>query len=243
MILLFSLGTALACSAHAFPQLLAGRSVQGIGAGGIFSMVLAIFTDLIPLRLRPKYWAAIQAAWAVGTVAGPVIGGACAHPTTWRWVFYINFPLCAISLVAVLLLYRPEGSFSTVTQESFLTKSHRLDFVGYGLFLGSTTSFLIGITWGGVQYNWDSAQVIVPIILGLAGIAFTITWEKWGTESPFLPIWIFEDFRTTATYLGGMLQGLIVRAIHLAFPESRKILTDHSSSLPKRTTSLFTSKA
>lgn len=206
-------------------------------------MVLAIFTDLIPLRLRPKYWAAIQAAWAVGTVAGPVIGGACAHPTTWRWVFYINFPLCAISLVAVLLLYRPEGSFSTVTQESFLTKSHRLDFVGYGLFLGSTTSFLIGITWGGVQYNWDSAQVIVPIILGLAGIAFTITWEKWGTESPFLPIWIFEDFRTTATYLGGMLQGLIVRAIHLAFPESRKILTDHSSSLPKRTTSLFTSKA
>ena len=62
-------------------------------------MVLAIFTDIVPLRLRPRYWAAIQVAWAVGTVTGPVIGGACAHPKTWRWIFYINFPICAISLV------------------------------------------------------------------------------------------------------------------------------------------------
>lgn len=175
-------------------------------------MVLAIFTDIVPLRLRPRYWAAIQVAWAVGTVTGPVIGGACAHPKTWRWIFYINFPICAVSLVAVPLLYRPEGSSGTTTTKgSFLSKWRRLDFVGCGLFLGSTTSFLIGVTWGGVQYDWDSAQVLVPIFLGLTGIVLTIVWEKWGTENPFLRIWIFEDFRTTAAYLCGMLQGLIVR--------------------------------
>lgn len=179
-------------------------------------MVLAIFTDIVPLRLRPQYWAAIQVAWAVGTVTGPVIGGACAHPKTWRWIFYINFPICAISLVAVPSLYRPEGSSgmtttTTTTKGSFLSKWRRFDFVGCGLFLGSTTSFLIGVTWGGVQYDWDSVQVLVPICLGLAGIVLTIVWEKLGTENSFLRIWIFDDFRTTAAYLCGMLQGLIVR--------------------------------
>ncbi|ODM18661.1 hypothetical protein SI65_05278 [Aspergillus cristatus] len=190
MISVFSVGTAIACSAHAFPQLLAGRSVQGIGAGGIFSMVLAIFTDIVPLRLRPRYWAAIQVAWAVGTVTGPVIGGACAHPKTWRW----------------------EEHSGTTTKGSFLSKWRRLDFVGCGLFLSSTTSFLIGVTWGGVQYDWDSVQVLVPIFLGLAGIISMIVWEKWGTENPFLRIWIFDDLRTTAAYLCGMLQGLILFA-------------------------------
>lgn len=188
-------------------------------------MVLAIFTDIVPLRLRPRYWAAIQVAWAVGTVTGPVIGGACAHPKTWRWIFYINFPMCAVSLVAVPLLYQPRESSETTTKDSFLSKWRRLDIVGCGLFLGSTTSFLIGVTWGGVQYDWDSAQVLVPIFLGLAGIVLTIVWEKWGTENPFLRIWIFEDFRTTAAYLCGMLQGLIVRTvpvIRFALAESRK---------------------
>ena len=188
-------------------------------------MVLAIFTDIVPLRLRPQYWAAIQVAWAVGTVTGPVIGGACAHPKTWRWIFYINFPICAISLVAVPLLYRPEGSSGmTKTRDSFLSKWRRFDFAGCGLFLGSTTSFLIGVTWGGVQYDWDSVQVLVPICLGLAGIVLTIVWEKLGTENPFLRIWIFDDFQTTAAYLCGMLQGLIVRAVPLilfALGESR----------------------
>ena len=144
--------------------------------------MLAIFTDIVPLRLRPRYWAAIQVAWAVGTVTGPVIGGACAHPKTWRWIFYINFPICAISLVTVPLLYRPGGFSEIMTSERnlFLSKWRRFDFVGCALFLGSTTSFLVGVTWGGVQYDWDSPQVLVPICLGLAGIVLTIVWERLG---------------------------------------------------------------
>jgi len=57
-------------------------------------MVLAIFTDIV-LRLRAPYRPAMQVTWAVGMVTAPVIGGACAHPKTWRWIFYINFPICA----------------------------------------------------------------------------------------------------------------------------------------------------
>ena len=188
-------------------------------------MVLAIFTDIVPLRLRPRYWAAIQVAWAVGTVTGPVIGGACAHPKTWRWIFYINFPICAISLITVPLLYRPGGFYEIMSsrRDLFLSKWRRFDFVGCALFLGSTTSFLVGVTWGGVQYDWDSPQVLVPICLGLAGIVLTIVWERLGAENPFLRIWIFDDFQTIAAYLCGMLQGLIVctaPVIIFAFEES-----------------------
>ena len=74
-VLFFTAGTAVACSSMGLLQLLAGRSIQGVGGGGIIAMVLVIFTDLVPLRQRPSYYATVQVAWAVGTIAGPVIGG------------------------------------------------------------------------------------------------------------------------------------------------------------------------
>jgi MFS family permease len=88
---LFTLGT-LICApiAKDFPSMLAGRSIQGIGGGGIISMGQVVYADIVPLRQRPQYFSMVLGAWAIGSVSGPLIGGAFVEADAWRWCFYIN---------------------------------------------------------------------------------------------------------------------------------------------------------
>lgn len=101
----FFLGTLLCAPlAHNFTVLLAGRSLQGIGGGGIITMGQVIFADIIPLRQRPKYFSFVLGAWALGSVLGPLIGGVFVERASWKWCFYINVSAlpygtdCSISL-------------------------------------------------------------------------------------------------------------------------------------------------
>ena len=204
----FTAGTLIACLADGFPQLLAGRSVQGVGGGGITAMVMVIFTDIVPLRQRPRYIAIIQLAWALGTIAGPIIGGAFAQHSTWRWIFYINFPFCGIGFVTVPFVVRFES-----TKDALRTKLARVDWVGGILFIASLSCLLIGITWGGVQYPWGSWNVLVPIATGLAGLFATVLWEKIGAREPFILLALFRGRSAAAIYFCGLIQGLIVSTV------------------------------
>lgn len=88
----FTVGTLLCCFSQNFNQLLARRSIQGLGGGGILALGSVILTDIVPLRQRPIYLGVIQMSWALGSVSGPVIGGLFVEYTTWRRIFYIKFP-------------------------------------------------------------------------------------------------------------------------------------------------------
>ena len=202
---LFTIGTIIICTAGTGTQLLAGRSVQGIGGGGIIALVSVIFTDIIPLRERPKYIGMIQMMWALGTITGPLIGGAIATGTTWRWVFYINFPFCALGYVMV-------PAFVKLTAQRMSVKAQVLsiDFLGNFLFIGSTSTFLIGLSWGGVQFPWASAQTLAPLLIGALGTFLTIWWEKYGALNPFLRISLFDSLSSVAIYLCAVIQGLMV---------------------------------
>jgi MFS family permease len=205
---LFTLGTIVCCTASNFTALLAGRSIQGIGGGGIIAMVLVIFTDIIPLRQRPKYNGYVQMAWAFGTITGPLIGGAFTQDITWRWIFYLNFPFCGIGLAMVPLVVRlekPEAAFSDMF--------FRVDWVGGFLFIGSTTTLLMAVTWGGSQFPWGSYQTLVPLLVGVAGCVVTILWEKWGAKFPFIRLSIFETRSAFAAYTCATTQGLLVSIV------------------------------
>ena len=185
--------------------MLAGRSIQGIGGGGTLALGLVIITDIVPLRQRPKYYGIIQLAWAIGTVSGPVTGGAFAEHSTWRWAFYINFPMCAAGLLMVPWVIRLHAK-----RASFKERLLQTDWVGAALFISSSCSFLIGITWGGNMYAWDSAQTVVPIVLGVLGMTATLLWERYGASKPFIRIWLFSNHAAMAAYACAVLQGLMV---------------------------------
>ncbi|TDZ35739.1 Efflux pump FUS6 [Colletotrichum spinosum] len=204
-LIFFTAGTILCCVAGGIDMLLGGRVIQGIGAGGMYVLSLVVFTDIVPLRHRPKLYGVIQMAWAIGSLVGPIIGGAIAEHTTWRWIFYINFPICGYSLVAIPILLTLKPPTATVGE-----KLKRVDWIGGFLFIGSMVTFLVGISWGGNDFPWRSAQTLVPLFIGAAGLVVSLLYESKFAAHPFLRKMLFTDRSAITVYILGLLQGFIL---------------------------------
>ncbi|KAE9982041.1 hypothetical protein EG327_005973 [Venturia inaequalis] len=175
------------------------------GGGGIVSLTSIIFCDIVPLRQRPKYFAAVLASWAIGTVTGPVVGGACIDNINWRWAFYINLPFCAIGLVMVPLCVK----LKAVQQRSVLEKIKGVDWIGGVLFIGSMTVLLMGLSWAGIQYSWRSLQTLVPIFVGVAGLVVLSGWERWA-KLPFLRASLFYNVSAIMAFYCALISGFIM---------------------------------
>jgi MFS family permease len=209
-ITLFTVGTIACCTSHTITQLLAGRSVQGIGGAGITALPNVIYTDFVPLRQRPKYTAFAQLAWALGTVIGPIIGGLFADHSTWRWAFYIQLPFCAIGMAMIPLVVKLQAE-----RPSVMERLLQVDWIGGILFIGSSLAFLIGLTSGGIEHPWQSWHTLLPIEIGVVGIIITLIWEHRVASKPFLRLAVFNSTSACAAYMTTILQGVIVRSCPL----------------------------
>lgn len=116
-----------------------------------------------------------------------------------------QFPFCVLGLVLVPIYVRLKTS-----KTSLGAKLARVDWVGGFLFTAGTTSFLIGISWGGVQYPWKSARVLTPIIIGIFGIVLCVLWEKYVAQEPILRPSLFCSASAIFMYICALFQGLIV---------------------------------
>ncbi|KAK0725144.1 major facilitator superfamily domain-containing protein [Lasiosphaeris hirsuta] len=205
-VLFFSMGTALCAPiARDFTVFFVGRAVQGIGGGGIITMGQVIFADIVPLRQRPKYFSIVLAAWALGSVLGPLIGGLFVQHLIWAWCFYINFPFCVLGLVLVPIYVK-----MTTEKSSIKSKLSRVDWMGGFLFTAGLTSFLVGISWAGIQFEWQSVQSIAPMVVGAAGVALAIFWECNFAREPFLRPSLFQSPSALITYACAFFQGFIL---------------------------------
>ncbi|OLN95815.1 putative MFS-type transporter C1399.02-like protein 1 [Colletotrichum chlorophyti] len=201
----FALGTIFCCVSHSIGLMLVGRSLQGVGGAGIIVLCLVIFTDIVPLRFRPKWYGLVLGAWALGNCVGPILGGVIAQNTSWRWIFYIMFPFCAAGLVLVpwsVNIEPPAAAFSE--------RLRKMDWLGNALFVGSATLFLIAVSWGGLRYSWRSVGTLLPLFLGAAGMAWTMIYESRFATHPFLRRRLFQTASSIATYACGTIQGLVM---------------------------------
>ena len=203
-LLLFTIGTIVCSTAHSVAQMLVGRTVQGIGGGGIFAVNLIILSDIIPLRVRSKYIGLVQVINSFAINLGPIIGGALIK-VSWRWLFIINFPFCAIGLAIIPFLLRYVRPETTVYD-----KLGQIDWVGSLSFITGTTAFLVGVSWGGSEYAWDSAATLVPLIGGIAIVILTGFYERFRATTPFLRLSLFHSWSAIAVYICTVLQSLTV---------------------------------
>jgi MFS family permease len=171
---------------------------------GIIALTEILITDLVPLRYRGQWAGAIAAMWSLGSVTGPVIGGAFAQ-VEWRWIFWINLPFIGISLVMVPIFLR-----LNTKADSILAKLKRVDWIGQFLFVASATSFLVPLTWGGVMYSWSSWRTLVPLILGAAGILGFCVYEKYVAAEPAIRLAVFRNRTANTAYFTTTIHGLIL---------------------------------
>lgn len=206
------LGSGLAGGAHNVSMLISGRTIQGLGAGGIYVLIDIVCCDMVPLRERGK-WLGLLFSWAgVAAVLGPVLGGALAE-ANWRWIFYLNIPICAVSLAGILIFLR------TNQAPSSRGWVRRIDFVGNAIFIPSMVAILFGLSMGGVKYKWGSYHIVVPLVLGTLGwAAFHVHQASSFCKEPSVPTRLFSN-RTSATAYGlTFTSSIIVQMITYFLP-------------------------
>jgi MFS family permease len=202
---LFGVGAIVAAVAHNFTTVLVGRSIQGMGGGGIITCTEIVVTDMVPLRHRGKWFSFISAAWAVGTVGGPLLGGGFSQSSaTWRWIFWINLPLIGIGTIMIILFLKLQ--YKTTT---FMNKLREVDWIGVVLFISSLTGFLIPLTWGGVMYAWSSWRTLFPLILCGCGLIVFVVYEEWLERrggNPMIRFSVTKQRTSAVTYIGTFLR-------------------------------------
>ena len=122
-----------------------------------------------------------------------------------RWIFYINLPFIGIAFPFVYFFLRLHFKASKLTAQL-----RRVDWIGSIIFIGSTTSLLIPITWGGVSYPWTSWRTLVPLIIGIVGLAVFIAYEMFIATEPLIRLSIFSQRTAAAAYFETVIHGMIL---------------------------------
>ncbi|XDG07301.1 hypothetical protein ABKA04_006916 [Annulohypoxylon sp. FPYF3050] len=163
----FFLGSALCGAAVSLEMLIVGRAVQGVGGGGLLSLVSIVVGDLFSQRERGKYYGIVGLVWAVAFTLGPLIGGAFTKNVSWRWCFYVN------SFVVIALMLKLETPKTPI-----LAGIKAIDWLGSLALIGGLLMFLLGLEFGGTVYPWDSATVICLIVFGVVTIIIFVGVER-----------------------------------------------------------------
>ncbi len=174
---LFMLGSVASGFAWSMPVLIAFRAVQGLGAGAVQPMAMTIVGDIYTLEERAKAQGYLASVWAISALVGPTLGGVFSEFTSWRWIFFVNVPLC---LAAVWLLVR--HLHETVTRTR-----HRIDWLGGTLLTGALSLLILAMLEGGSAWAWISAPSIAAFAVGAALLVAFARVERRAAE-PVLPL-------------------------------------------------------
>jgi EmrB/QacA subfamily drug resistance transporter len=178
----FTVGSMLCGLAQSLEQLLAARALQGLGAGGLGPLAMAILGDLVPPRQLGRWLGYQGAIFAVGAIAGPLAGGLFVDHLSWRWAFYFNVPLALLAMA--IIFFNLKVPYRRVP--------HSIDYLGSALLTGALVALVLLTTAGGRSIAWVSpeAAALLGVILLLA--ALFVRRERSAAE-PFVPIRLFTN--------------------------------------------------
>lgn len=213
---IFILGSVLCGLAGSMYELAAFRAVQGIGAGGLMSLALAIIGDVVPPRERAKYQGYFLAVFGTSSVLGPILGGFFAGADQilgvagWRWIFYINVPIAAAAMIVVTkVLHIPHRR-----------QEHRIDWPG-ALALIVCLVPLLTVAEQGRVWGWGSGRSVLCYAIGAVGLVAFLLAERAYKDEALLPLRLFRGrtfaIGSVSSFIVGMAMfgGLLMVPLYL----------------------------
>jgi EmrB/QacA subfamily drug resistance transporter len=199
---LFLLGSVLCGMAWSMGALIAFRAVQGLGAGAVQPMSMTIVGDLYSLAERAKVQGYIASVWGVSSVVGPTLGGIFSEYASWRWIFFVNIPLCLIAAATIGLRFT----------ERVERRRPRIDYAGAGVLTVALTLVVLGVLEGGQAWPWRSPQSLLVLGGGALLLVVFVLIERRAAD-PVVPLRLLRNRLLVATNLvaacvGAVLLGL-----------------------------------
>ncbi|WP_052867984.1 MFS transporter [Streptomyces niger] len=206
-LLAFVAGSALATRAHTMDALLAGRALQGFGAGGIMGGVQALAAETAHHRTRVRATVLTGTAYGLATAAGPLIGGLLAQHASWRWCFAVNVPLGLFALLVVAVALKAPRS----------ARRPGTDPLGALLLAAFSVCAVLLACWAGTAYAWDS-RVVLGLSCGALGSALLLVAVGYATAEPILPARLLRDRTVLAAGAVGAAAGAALLGVAVQLP-------------------------
>ncbi|GAA5031060.1 MDR family MFS transporter [Microbacterium fluvii] len=195
---LFTVGTVVAGFSTSTSMLIGVRVVQGLGAGGLMSLVMIAIALIISPRERGKYMGVVGGIMALATIGGPLLGGVITDAWGWRANFFVSVPIAIVALFMIhKTLHLPKPSAGKVT----------IDYLGAVLLAVGVSTLLIWVSMGGSQFEWDSMTSYVLVAIAAVGIvAFVIT--ELLVSEPIVPMTLFKNRTFTLSVIASIAIGV-----------------------------------
>jgi EmrB/QacA subfamily drug resistance transporter len=174
---IFTVGSMLSGAAGNMEQLLGARAIQGVGAGGIGALAMAIVADIVPARQLGRWLGYQGAIFACASLIGPLTGGLFVDNLSWRWAFYVNLPFAAMSIFIV----------STKLHYPFRAIRHALDYAGAALITLALACVVLAASIGGRTNDWTSPEVL-GLALGVVVLSVAFVARERRAPEPVLPL-------------------------------------------------------
>jgi EmrB/QacA subfamily drug resistance transporter len=196
---LFLLGSILCGFAWSMGSLIVFRAVQGLGAGAVQPMSMTIVGDLYSLQERAKVQGYMASVWAIASVVGPTLGGVFSQYVSWRWIFFVNIPLCLIAATMIGLRFH----------EQVDRRRPQIDYAGAGVLTIALTLLILGLLEGGQAWAWGSPAGIGVLGAGIVLLGVFVLIERRAAD-PVVPLRLLRNRLLIATNLVAACVGAIL---------------------------------
>ncbi|GAA5146862.1 hypothetical protein GCM10025768_06030 [Microbacterium pseudoresistens] len=195
---LFTVGTVIAGFSTDMNMLIAVRVVQGLGVGGLMSLVMIAVALIISPRERGKYMGVVGGIMALGTIGGPLLGGFITDAMGWRANFFVGVPFAVIALLLLqFTLHLPKPDKARVS----------IDYMGIVLLAVGVSTLLIWVSMGGNQFDWDSSTSLTLGVIAVVAILAFIAVEFFVKE-PIVPMSLFRNRTFTLSVIASIAIGV-----------------------------------
>ncbi|WP_405507205.1 DHA2 family efflux MFS transporter permease subunit [Streptomyces purpurascens] len=217
-ITVFLAGSVLCGLAQDMGQLIAFRAFQGIGAGGLFVGALALIGTLLTPAEAGRAQSLIGVLLPAAMIGGPLAGGFLTDQLDWRWVFYVNVPVGAVTLALIGFGVRLRAA----------RVKARIDLAGAGLLTGAILALTLLASWAGTTYAWSSPQILGLALVSAVALAAFVRVERRAPE-PVIPPRLFRDRNFSVAQVLSFVTGAAMLAAASYLPQYLQFVRDMSS--------------